>query len=145
MTASPSCTLERVDWGDPRAVALHRMWDAEIADRYGVGEGRGPAALPAKRARALSVRHRDVVAHGGEGEVAGHIALLRRGIADLLLTEVEAGARRGGARRLVLQTGAQQPEAVALYETRGWTSTPAYEPYVETMPASLCVQKVFSD
>ncbi|HEY8589510.1 MAG TPA: GNAT family N-acetyltransferase [Naasia sp.] len=157
-------TLERVAWGDERAVALRRQLDVEMAERYGTGAGREPADLTAKRARALAVRHSDVVltllAVADDGTPAGHIALRRlgeewevkrlavladyrrRGIAAALLDAVEDEARRGGAPRLILQAGEQQPEALALYESRGWTPIPVYEPYVETMPRSRCFEKV---
>ncbi|MEH3089878.1 MAG: GNAT family N-acetyltransferase [Microbacterium arborescens] len=40
--------------------------------------------------------------------------------------------------RVILQTGLQQPESIALYASMGFTRIPVYEPYVETMPRSVC-------
>jgi GNAT superfamily N-acetyltransferase len=68
----------------------------------------------------------------------------RLGIAQALLGEVERVAREGGARRIILQAGDQQPEAVALYRKLGWSPIPVYEPYIETMPNSLCFEKPLS-
>jgi GNAT superfamily N-acetyltransferase len=50
-------------------------------------------------------------------------AYRRRGLARALLAVVEARARELGYRRLLLETGSKQPEAVALYLSAG------YQPY----------------
>lgn len=47
-------------------------------------------------------------------------AYRRRGFARLLLTELEALARARGFRRVVLETGLPQPEALALYPSAGY-------------------------
>jgi len=79
------------------------------------------------------------------GRDGGIVLYLRghegRGIGRLLMAEVESIAREGGARRLVLQTGDRQPDAVALYEKIGFTRIPTYEPYVTTIPQSICFEK----
>ena len=64
-----------------------------------------------------------------------------RGIGRALMNRLEQIAAAGGARRLILQTGNRQPDAVALYERVGYTPIPIYEPYVETIPFSLCFEK----
>jgi len=64
------------------------------------------------------------------------------GIGALLMTELERAARAGGARRIILQTGDRQPEAVRLYERSGYTPIPTYEPYRSTIPFSLCFELV---
>jgi len=48
------------------------------------------------------------------------------GVARRLMAEVEAAAAALGYRRLVLETGGRQPEAIALYESSGWTRVPPY-------------------
>jgi GNAT superfamily N-acetyltransferase len=63
-----------------------------------------------------------------------------RGIARAVVTAVIDRAREGGAARLILQTGRAQPESVALYESMGFTAIDVYEPYVATMPNSLCYE-----
>jgi GNAT superfamily N-acetyltransferase len=158
------CRLERVGWDDDRAVALRRLMDAEMRERYGLHDE--PAELTAKRGRALSVDPTRVratlLAVLPDGTPAGHIVLRmlgddwevkrlivtadarRSGIGRALLAEVERIARDGGAQRVILQAGDQQPEAVALYRRLGYSPIPVYEPYVETMPRSLCFQKVFT-
>jgi GNAT superfamily N-acetyltransferase len=64
----------------------------------------------------------------------------RRGIARELLAELEARAFAAGYRRAVLETGAPQPEALALYAASGWTPIPGYG-YYRDSPASRCFGK----
>jgi GNAT superfamily N-acetyltransferase len=47
-------------------------------------------------------------------------AARRTGVAASLLAAVEDAARAAGRVRLILECGSQQPEAVALYESRGY-------------------------
>jgi GNAT superfamily N-acetyltransferase len=49
-----------------------------------------------------------------------------RGIARRLMDELEAAAPGLGHRHLVLETGGLQPEAIALYDSTGWTRIPPY-------------------
>ena len=49
-----------------------------------------------------------------------------RGIARRLMDELEAAAPGLGHRRLVLETGELQPEAIALYDSSGWTRIPLF-------------------
>jgi len=49
-----------------------------------------------------------------------------RGLAKLVLAELEAEARRRGFARVVLSTGPRQPEAVRLYLATGYT--PLFDP-----------------
>ncbi|HEU4421175.1 MAG TPA: GNAT family N-acetyltransferase [Pilimelia sp.] len=61
---------------------------------------------------------------------AGELAELKRmytapgargkGVARRLLAEIEDSARRGGRRRLILECGDRQPEAVSLYHAYGF-------------------------
>jgi GNAT superfamily N-acetyltransferase len=159
----PEYRLQPVAWEDPRAVELRHWMDADLRERYGVGAGREPAEVTAKRARALAVSRSQVkavfLALLPDGTPVGHIALRmlggewevkrllvlptarRAGIAVALLGAVEEVARAAGAPRMILQAGDQQPEAVALYRKLGWSPIPVYEPYIETMPHSLCFEK----
>jgi GNAT superfamily N-acetyltransferase len=50
-----------------------------------------------------------------------HAARRGRGLARLVLRELEAEARRRGYTRIVLSTGPRQPEAVRLYLATGYT------------------------
>jgi GNAT superfamily N-acetyltransferase len=63
-----------------------------------------------------------------------------RGLARLVLRELESSARARGYRALVLETGLRQPEALALYESHGYTPIPSYGFYKES-PLSRCYRK----
>lgn len=54
-----------------------------------------------------------------------------RGIARRLLREMESEARTLGARRLRLETGARQPEAIALYESAGYLPIDPFGHYAD--------------
>jgi GNAT superfamily N-acetyltransferase len=56
-------------------------------------------------------------------------AYRRRGLGRRLLLAVEDRARRLGYRRLILETGLQQPEAMALYQADGYRPTENYGVY----------------
>jgi GNAT superfamily N-acetyltransferase len=50
----------------------------------------------------------------------------RLGLASLLLLTVEDRARKLGYRRMILETGLKQPEAISLYQARGYSPTATY-------------------
>lgn len=53
-----------------------------------------------------------------------------RGVARALLSAIEGEGRRNGFSRSVLETGNLQPEAIALYQACGYTSTKPFGQYV---------------
>jgi GNAT superfamily N-acetyltransferase len=53
----------------------------------------------------------------------------RRGLARVMLAELESRAAAAGVREFVLNTGTEQPEAVALYESSGYTPVPGFGHY----------------
>ena len=53
----------------------------------------------------------------------------RRGLARLVLAELERTAAEAGLARLVLNTGPEQPAAVALYVQAGYTPVPGFGHY----------------
>jgi GNAT superfamily N-acetyltransferase len=64
----------------------------------------------------------------------------RRGISRVVLAHLEDRAAALGYRRLVLETGTAQPEALALYEASGWVRITAYGHYRDS-PESICFAK----
>jgi GNAT superfamily N-acetyltransferase len=54
-----------------------------------------------------------------------------RGISRALLAALEARAGALGYAQMQLETGIRQPEAIALYESSGWSPIAAYGPYAE--------------
>lgn len=64
----------------------------------------------------------------------------RRGVSRLLLGALESRAVELGYRRLQLETGTAQPEALALYESQGWHRITPYGRYKHE-PDSVCFAK----
>lgn len=64
----------------------------------------------------------------------------RKGIASLLLTELEKWAKELGYSACVLETGLRQPEALVLYKKNHYEPIPNYPPY-EHMKNSVCFRK----
>lgn len=64
----------------------------------------------------------------------------RQGIARELLAELETRAREAMYVRAVLETGLAQPEALALYNSAGWTPIPGYG-YYRDSPNNRCFGK----
>lgn len=152
-------TVTDVAWHEPDAIALRAVMDAELKERYpDFGVDRADAIL-----RSLLVDPADVLVtvlvRDDAGEAVGHAALRThngdhevkrvivrgdqrgRGVARLLMERLERAARDDGATRVVLHTGHNQPEAVALYRRLGYTPIPLYEPYATVMPESFCFEK----
>jgi GNAT superfamily N-acetyltransferase len=63
-----------------------------------------------------------------------------RGISRSLLVALEDRARALGYERLVLETGTQQPEAMALYESEGYRSVAPFGAY-RASPLSRCYER----
>lgn len=64
-----------------------------------------------------------------------------RGLARAMLTHLEETARAAGAEAMVLETGIAQPEAIALYESSGYTPIPGFGFYKD-FPTSRCFARV---
>lgn len=63
-----------------------------------------------------------------------------RKVAGAILSELEAWAIEEGVKRIVLETGVKQPEAIRLYQRLGYSRIENYEPYVG-MDRSVCMEK----
>ena len=64
-----------------------------------------------------------------------------KGIATLVLDELEGWASEIGCTKLILETGLAQPEAIALYKKNGYLRMPNYGQYVG-VDNSVCMYKV---
>ncbi len=56
-----------------------------------------------------------------------------------ILSELEGAATRDGVTRMVLETGPEQPEAIGLYRSFGYTPTPPWGEYASA-PDSICFE-----
>ena len=166
-TPSDRYRFEPVAWDDPRAVELRRLMDVEIFARYAAPvDAPEPAEIVERRRVALRVDPADVratvlaidpegtpVAHAALRELRGDWEVKRvvvgpgergRGLGRALMLELERIAAAAQVTRLILQTGDRQPDAVALYRALGYTPIPIYDPYAETMPFSMCFEKILA-
>ncbi len=65
------------------------------------------------------------------------------GLARAMLGHLERTARESGAVVMVLETGARQPEAIALYESAGYTRIAGFG-YYRDAPLSRCYARVLA-
>ncbi len=140
--------IEAVPYDHPDAAKLIAEVQQEYVARYG-GEDEtpvGPAEFAPPRGLFL-VGYRDQApvacggwrSHGGDAEIKRMYvtpAARRTGLARQLLAELERTAGAAGHRRVILETGYMQPEAVALYRSAGYTPVPAFGHYAGT-PGSM--------
>lgn len=153
--------IVEVAFDDDRARALRAALNEDLNTRYGSGRSEPPEVTAARR-EALRVHPEQLVvtllALDEDDTPLGHVMLRRlgddwelkrlivatdarrSGVARALTQSVIDRARDRGAARVILQTGSRQPESIALYTSAGFTPIPVYEPYVATMPNSLCFE-----
>ncbi|MGX1270542.1 GNAT family N-acetyltransferase [Streptomyces phaeoluteigriseus] len=134
--------IRRVPFDHPDAVKLNDEVQAEYHERYGDGGDATvlePADFDPPRGVyliAYDELDRPVATGGwrsqdenGEGNQDGDAELKRmfvvrqargRGLARRMLAALEEDARAAGRLRMVLETGTQQPEAIALYTSSGY-------------------------
>lgn len=146
----------------PDAVKLNDQVQLEYAARYGDGGDATPLeATMFDPPRGLYLVAYDEqsrpVATGGwrsqdrnaEGYSDGDAEIKRmfvipegrgRGLARRILAALEADARAAGRTRMVLETGDQQPEAIALYTSSGYTPCAKFGHY-RTYDSSICMAK----
>jgi GNAT superfamily N-acetyltransferase len=143
--------LEEVRYDDPVVQELTREVQAEYGRRYG-GDG---DSSPMDPERFVPPHGRFVLAMlgdqpvgmggwrwGGPAEGDAEIkrmyvreARRRSGVARLILDELVRTAKEAGVRRLVLETGNAQPEAIAMYRGAGFVDIPAFGHYASSPDA----------
>jgi GNAT superfamily N-acetyltransferase len=151
--------IRRVGYGQPDAMRLISAVQEEYVERYG---GRDDTPLdPVMFEPPLGSffagylddvpvasgawRRHEVVALG-----TSETAEIKRmyvvpqarglGLARRMLAHLEATAAEAGAQVMVLETGLRQPEAIALYESCGYTPVPGFG-YYRDQPLSRCFGK----
>jgi len=157
--------IRRVAFDHPDAVKLNDEVQAEYQLRYGDG---GDATVldtadfdPPNGVYliAYDAADRPVATGGwrsqdsnGEGNEDGDAELKRmyviremrgRGLARRMLTALEEDARDAGRLRMVLETGTEQPEAIALYTSSGYAPCTKFGYYRE-YESSRCFAKPLS-
>ncbi|WP_189054150.1 GNAT family N-acetyltransferase [Longimycelium tulufanense] len=153
--------LRIVPFDHPDAVALSAAVQQEYVQRYGdedvtpiepdeftpprglflVGYlDDGPVACGGWRARDNEEEHLRV----GDAELKRMYVVPEargNGLARALLAELERTAALAGRRRVVLETGTKQPEAIALYLSCGYIEAPQFGVY-RGHPCSRCFSKL---
>ncbi|MFG2307712.1 GNAT family N-acetyltransferase [Streptomyces sp. NPDC048566] len=154
--------IRQVPFDHPDAVKLNDRVQAEYAERY--GDGGDATHLEARMFAPPAGRYLIAydagdlpVATGGwrsqdandEGYTDGDAELKRMyvvpearglGLARRILAALEEDARAAGRVRMVLETGAKQPEAVALYTSSGYDPCTKFG-YYRFHELSLCFAK----
>ena len=64
-----------------------------------------------------------------------------RGIASIILANLEQWAKELGYSKCILETGRRLPEAVRLYQRSGYQQIPNYGQYIQ-MENSICFEKI---
>ncbi len=145
-------TLLHTDSSNPDFVALVRLLDAELAVRDGDDHDFYHQFNKIDHIRhvVLVYENNRPVACGAFKEFAPDTVEIKRmytlpeargkGIAIRILAELETWAAELSYKKCVLETGINQPEAIALYRKCAWRQIPNYGQYagVET---SLCFEK----
>ncbi|KZE90574.1 GNAT family N-acetyltransferase [Microbacterium sp. TNHR37B] len=155
-------TITTTPFDDPEADRLRRAQREELDARYGVSDhepGVPPSAadvpvfLVAKDAEGVAV------ACGGLRPLAEHVlgagvVEIKRmytvpsargtGVATAVLRALEREARGLGARRLVLETGTAQPDAIRFYQREGYQPIPLFGSYAGS-DNSVCFGRRLDD
>ena len=152
---SRELTIDDVPLTSPEALALITRLNAELDARYPepganffsldpgeVGPGRGAfviarlegagAPVGCGAVRLLDAETAEVKRMFVDPAARGH------GVGRKILEVLQARARSLGARRLVLETGPRQPEALALYTRAGFAPVEAFGEYVGS-ELSVCM------
>jgi GNAT superfamily N-acetyltransferase len=137
--------IRLVKYTEPVAVAMIEAALADLSERYG-GDGDSTPVDPAQ----FEPPHGGFLVAWLDGRPAGcggwrtyhgdpDVAEVKRmytvpeargrGVALALLRALEEAARQAGRKRIVLETGHRQPEAVALYVKAGYARIPDFGHY----------------
>lgn len=157
---SPELRIVRVGFGHRDAVRLIEQVQLEYVERYG---GRDDTPLdpamfePPGGSFYVGYLHGQPVASGAWRQRDDVLALGTRttaeikrmyvvppgrghGLARRMLAHLEETSAAGGAEAAILETGIMQPEAIALYESSGYTQIDGFGHYRDS-PLSRCFAK----
>lgn len=144
--------LVRTDSGNPDFIALVKLLDAELAIRDGDDHAfydQFNKIDMIKNAVVVYENDRAIACGALKAFQPGAMEIKRmytlpdhrgKGVASAILAELEHWAADLSYEKCVLETGINQPEAIALYKKSGYRQIPNYGQYtgVET---SLCFEK----
>lgn len=150
-------TLRALTYTDPVVRALEAELQQEYVEKYGprYGTVEEPAIdpgefIPPDGLFLVGFVGAEPVASGGYHRFDNGVAEIKRmyvvsdrrgaGYARRLLNELEKRAAEQGFKRAILETGSEQPEALALYQSSGYEPIEAFGKYVG-LERSLCFGK----
>jgi putative acetyltransferase len=146
-------TVNRTDSSNPDFTALVALLDADLAIRDGADH-----AFYAQFNKTAAIKHVVVAYQNGQsvgcgaikpfGEAAMEVKRMYtlpeyrgKGIASAVLAALEAWAAELGCQKCVLETGQNQPEAIAMYHKAGYQRIANYGQYAG-MENSVCFEKI---
>ena len=144
--------IEQVPWDHPASVSLRQAQRAEIEQRYGTPDSEPGPAPTGDDITAFFVAFdgEKPVGCGGLRELDSTEAEIKRmfvdpssrgtGVSTALLARLEQFGRERSYRRLVLETGDQQPDAIRFYTREGYERIPNFGYYTDSA-FSLCFAK----
>ncbi len=149
--------LRAVSYADPLAQELVGRVQQEYVQRYGGPDGAAvePGEFEPPHGLFLVAEVDGVPAGCGAWRSLGdgraemkrvyvEPAFRRRGLAQVVVDVVEEDAARAGIRLLVLNTGPEQPEALALYAVLGYEPVPPFGIYADE-PRAVFLGKRLGD
>jgi putative acetyltransferase len=145
-------TINRTETSDPDFLGLVQLLDADLAERDGDDH-----AFYAQLNQTAFLAHAIVAYWQGVAVGSGALKPFAdgmmevkrmytlppyrgRGIAKTVLAALEAWAAEMGSHKCVLETGQNQPEALAMYAKQGYQRIPNYGQYAD-VPNSVCFEK----
>lgn len=144
--------VREVEWAHPDSETLRAEQQAEIAVRYGTPDSE-PGVKPSSgdiTVFFVAYDGDEPVGCGGLRELDATEAEVKRmyvrpaargtGVSTAILGTLEQHGREHGYRRLVLETGDRQPDAVRFYVREGYRPIPLFGYYVDS-EISLCFAK----
>ena len=155
---APPLLIEAVALDDKAVVGLIGRLDGELAAMYEPEQnhfGLDPESVTLDRGVVLRATYDGVVVGCGAVRRIDEdrfevkrmfVDASARGlkIGAALLDQLEAHARRLGARQLVLETGTRQAAALGLYAAAGFAPTPLWGEYLRSPDTSRCFAKSLS-
>jgi putative acetyltransferase len=152
----PDLRIESVPFDHPDAVALRAGQRGELTARYGTPDSEpGPALAAGDTAVFLLARDLDGVAIGcgalreldaTGGEIKRMYVVPQRrrgGVAAAVLAALEAEAVCRGWTHVRLETGVEQPDAMAFYERHGYQRIANFGHYADSA-LSVCYERALS-
>jgi GNAT superfamily N-acetyltransferase len=142
-------------YGSATAQKLIAELMADLEERYGAGDGTPVAGVefdppdggflvvylddqPVGCGAWRSHGRSDDVAEVKRVFVRAHVR--KQGLARTIMAAVEDDARAHGRKRIILETGTGQPEAIALYQSLGYERIPNFG-YYKDEPGARCFAK----